>query len=1055
MVNGLIVWVDRCLFLGNSKPLFSASSSSTFRIMLCEFDEAIQGTIQNANSIASDNMVSYTDTRTFGVQVSGSCHPIILERGGQAADVTGVRSNLKCEVWSVNLTDMDYGSGTTDRRNRLSYDNSGVCMCVRRCTFLGMRASGVNGGAIYIKAKQFDLTDSQFTDCYTNKAGGAIAGNMDYRVSRCCTNFCRAGTGSTGDVMCQDNGGYAHEYYECSMANSVNPTSGARAILYSYRSRHDLKYTNLSHNINGGAVAYNYGGTDSDFGQALWSHVIIWNSSFLTGVRAETGGGTYCEYMLVVNCTSTNGFLFSQSGYSFVARFCVFRNLIGKVIGASNSNFLVIGCLFDSSAINHDNAVFTAGNSMGYTEPFELKGKAERSCYLVKWSFTFSPSEVHSDSERFSSSRGFHFSSSFSGTVSLSETSGLSGTIIDFSKSEGLLSTGDFISSGILTDSDPITSTCIHSGSETLSHSSSLSETGSVSESDGLSITVHNVETHGHSDSDGVSGSSSLGVTSELSGSQEPSESDRLEVSSELSKSAVLSDSDPFKLTGMFSLSSEANLENTAAFSGTLTFTPYASVPPSISLRSTRPPASTFIIIGDQTPPETEAPETTPPPTATPVPPTLHVASTIPPPTTVPPLSTIPHKSTDVARQTDLPPSTILPVRTASPLATVPAKSTNFPRQSIVRPSSNLPAATGVPRSTDRPDPTVRPPSTPHPDSTIPVASTVDGASTVFPASTREPVKSISPIPSGSVRATVSAPQTASPLATVVPPATFSAPATDAAPVTLAPPATASVPATQAPPATISPLATVFPLSTVLPLSTIPPLETVSPPASQSLLPIASTEGIESLVVSEQQAPLIPATIPAPSTAAPGSTIPILSGQTPFRTVSLAPLIPAPTTRPFPSACPFPSIGPHYATDAIRTTVEVASGETYASTYSPVETRTTAPPSSLVVSTVAIAESVSLSWTTTASNMSTPTGSRVAPESERNEASYFSNQPNAAQEGNSENTPLMVVSVILIIVMIVLFALLIYREHNHNEFLQRIDEKKEQRPPEKAVQLRD
>jgi hypothetical protein len=157
-------------------------------------------------------------------------------------------------------------------------------------------------------------------------------------------------------------------------------------------------------------------------------------------------------------------------------------------------------------------------------------------------------------------------------------------------------------------------------------------------------------------------------------------------------------------------------------------------------------------------------------------------------------------------------------------------------------------------------------------------------------------------------------------------------------------------------------------------------------------------------------------------------------------------VIPAPSTQPFPSASPEPSINPHYATDLPRATIEVASGEAYHPTHSPLETRTTAPPSSLVVSTPTIAESA------TTPDLSTPIVSHRPSESERNEVSHLSNQPNAAQEGDTNDTPFLVVSVVLILVMSALFALLIYKEHGHNELLRQLEEKKEKQP-DKAVPL--
>jgi hypothetical protein len=249
--------------------------------------------------------------------------------------------------------------------------------------------------------------------------------------------------------------------------------------------------------------------------------------------------------------------------------------------------------------------------------------------------------------------------------------------------------------------------------------------------------------------------------------------------------------------------------------------------------------------------------------------------------------------------------------------------------------------------------------------------------------------------------------QTVFPPSTGVPPTTFSPPATVAVPSTLAAATTASVGKTEAPPATVSPLATV-PLG-----STIAPPETVSPPATQSPLPIASTEDIESIVVTEQDPYL-------------------------------------------PSASPSASIGPHFATDVPRTTIEVSSGQIPPSTYWPVETRTTAPPSTAISTTTrnfstTITQSLSMSSTASAPNLPTPTGSHVVHESERSEISDLSNDPNAAEKAESENTPLLVVSVILILVMIVVFVLLIYKEHGHNKLLRQIEEKKE-REAEKAVQ---
>jgi hypothetical protein len=112
---------------------------------------------------------------------------------------------------------------------------------------------------------------------------------------------------------------------------------------------------------------------------------------------------------------------------------------------------------------------------------------------------------------------------------------------------------------------------------------------------------------------------------------------------------------------------------------------------------------------------------------------------------------------------------------------------------------------------------------------------------------------------------------------------------------------------------------------------------------------------------------------------------------------------------------------------------EVDSGESHPSTYSPIQTRTALPPPAsasvpvlLPIDSIETSTSL-LDSTKTRSHKS----SGMRDTSEILSEEHLSNLPAAAQEKPSENTALLVVSIILMLAMSVIFAILMYTEDNH------------------------
>jgi hypothetical protein len=77
-------------------------------------------------------------------------------------------------------------------------------------------------------------------------------------------------------------------------------------------------------------------------------------------------------------------------------------------------------------------------------------------------------------------------------------------------------------------------------------------------------------------------------------------------------------------------------------------------------------------------------------------------------------------------------------------------------------------------------------------------------------------------------------------------------------------------------------------------------------------------------------------------------------------------------------------------------------------------------------------------------------GSPVPTVSKTSEIPVASNGPNAEREASSENTPLLVVSVLLMLILAVLFAILMYKEHGQSVLLERMKKKKEALPNSKT-----
>jgi hypothetical protein len=131
-----------------------------------------------------------------------------------------------------------------------------------------------------------------------------------------------------------------------------------------------------------------------------------------------------------------------------------------------------------------------------------------------------------------------------------------------------------------------------------------------------------------------------------------------------------------------------------------------------------------------------------------------------------------------------------------------------------------------------------------------------------------------------------------------------------------------------------------------------------------------------------------------------------------------------------------------------QATVEVDSGESHPSTYSPIQTRTTLPPpaSASVPSSdfdsvfLSVDSAETLASLSNSADILSHNSSEIKETTEDASGRDLSSSPAAAQGKPSENIALIVVSVILMLAFSVIFAFLVYIEYGRLEKLEKSEE---------------